>query len=83
MPVPTARAEQVLVEAEWCGICGAVSGEYRDGLMNIPLQEHSLHQHLQPGDSRGRLGRVRGMLDAAALARDTESGKCVLEEVSS
>lgn len=42
VPVPTAGAEQVLVEVEWCGICGTDLEEYRDGPVNIPLEEHSL-----------------------------------------
>ena len=42
VPVPTAGAEQVLVEVEWCGICGTDLEEYRDGPVNIPLEEHPL-----------------------------------------
>lgn len=39
VPVPTTGAEQVLVEVEWCGICGTDLEEYRDGPVNIPLEE--------------------------------------------
>lgn len=42
VPVPTIGADQVLVEVEWCGICGTDLEEYRDGPVNIPLEEHSL-----------------------------------------
>jgi 2-desacetyl-2-hydroxyethyl bacteriochlorophyllide A dehydrogenase len=42
VPVPTPRADQLLVEVEWCGICGTDLEEYRDGPVNIPLKEHPL-----------------------------------------
>jgi (R,R)-butanediol dehydrogenase / meso-butanediol dehydrogenase / diacetyl reductase len=42
VPIPTPRADQVLVEVEWCGICGTDLEEYRDGPVNIPLKEHPL-----------------------------------------
>ena len=42
VPVPTAEVNQVLVEVEWCGICGTDLEEYCDGPVNIPLEEHSL-----------------------------------------
>jgi hypothetical protein len=48
VPVPTPRADQVLVEVEWCGICGTDLEEYRDGPVNIPLEEHPLTRHKAP-----------------------------------
>ncbi|KAF1816931.1 L-iditol 2-dehydrogenase [Eremomyces bilateralis CBS 781.70] len=40
VPVPTPKSNQVLVDIEWCGICGSDLHEYLKGPLVIPTEEN-------------------------------------------
>jgi (R,R)-butanediol dehydrogenase / meso-butanediol dehydrogenase / diacetyl reductase len=48
VPVPSPKSDQVLIEVEWCGICGTDLEEYADGPVTIPEVAHPLTDRRAP-----------------------------------
>lgn len=62
VPIPTAKANQVTVDVNWCGICGSDLHEYIDGPIVLPTAEKphpATGQHIPLTLGHELCGRVR------------------------